>query len=220
MNLPTPRAVIFDWDNTLVDTWPIIHEALHHTFAAMGHVPWTLEEVMLRVGKSARDAFPPLFGGEWEKAVALYQGHYRDIHLSHLKALPGAEEVLLRLRARGVAMALVSNKKGDTLRLEAAHLGWAHYFGAMVGSGDAAQDKPDATPALLALGQLGVAAEPEVWFVGDTEVDLACAQASGCTPILYGAQAAGRVEFTAKDYHGFPYARYVRGHEELLALTP
>tara|TARA_R100001086_G_scaffold137349_1_gene71705 strand:- start:1375 stop:1527 length:153 start_codon:yes stop_codon:yes gene_type:complete len=41
--LTLPRAVVFDWDNTLVDTWPIIHDALNHTFRAWGLREWTLE---------------------------------------------------------------------------------------------------------------------------------------------------------------------------------
>ena len=47
--LPRPRAVLFDWDNTLVDSWPIIHQALHDMFTAMGHAPWTLDECKARL---------------------------------------------------------------------------------------------------------------------------------------------------------------------------
>jgi len=39
-----PRALLFDWDNTLVDSWLVIHDALVVTFTAMGHEPWTLAE--------------------------------------------------------------------------------------------------------------------------------------------------------------------------------
>ena len=55
MSLPKPKAVIFDWDNTLVNTWPIIHEALAATFKEMGQQPWTLEQTMARVRKSMRE---------------------------------------------------------------------------------------------------------------------------------------------------------------------
>ena len=30
-----PRAILFDWDNTLVDSWATIHEALNFVMAAM-----------------------------------------------------------------------------------------------------------------------------------------------------------------------------------------
>ena len=47
-----PRAVLFDWDNTLVDNWPTIHDALNATFEAMGHPTWTLAETRERVRAS------------------------------------------------------------------------------------------------------------------------------------------------------------------------
>src|SRR5690606_3190282 len=58
--LPAPRAILFDWDNTLVDTWGVLHRALAATFEAFGRRPWTLEETKRNVRASARDAFPEL----------------------------------------------------------------------------------------------------------------------------------------------------------------
>ena len=61
-----PRGILFDWDNTLVDSWAVIHEALVVTFEAMGLAPWTLDETKQRARHSLRDAFPRLFGPRWE----------------------------------------------------------------------------------------------------------------------------------------------------------
>ena len=66
MSLARPSALIFDWDNTLVDSWGTIHAALNTMFAQMGHAPWTMEETQKKVRKSLRDAFPVLFGNRWE----------------------------------------------------------------------------------------------------------------------------------------------------------
>jgi phosphoglycolate phosphatase len=41
MKLTKPKAILFDWDNTLADTWPTIHQAMSETFAAMGQEPWS-----------------------------------------------------------------------------------------------------------------------------------------------------------------------------------
>ena len=95
--LSKPRAVLFDWDNTLVDTWPVIQEALAQTFEAYGMTPWTLEEMKERVSRSIRDAFPDLFGTGWEKAGDLYRQNYCALHLERLRALDGAEAVLPQL---------------------------------------------------------------------------------------------------------------------------
>ncbi|HEY6335247.1 MAG TPA: hypothetical protein VI113_05115, partial [Alphaproteobacteria bacterium] len=42
--LTRPRALLFDWDSTLVDNWRSIETALNATLVAMGHAPWTAEE--------------------------------------------------------------------------------------------------------------------------------------------------------------------------------
>lgn len=61
--LTAPRAVLFDWDNTLVDSWQIIHEALHETFVAFDREPWTIEQTKAWVRHSMREAFPKAFWG-------------------------------------------------------------------------------------------------------------------------------------------------------------
>src|SRR3954468_17257394 len=87
MLLPAPKAVIFDWDNTLVDTWPIIHAALNATFREWKLPEWTMEQTTSRVRKSMRDSFPEIFGKEWEKAGAFYQKQYKANHLMKLEPL-------------------------------------------------------------------------------------------------------------------------------------
>ena len=56
-----PRAILFDWDNTLVDSWPTILDALNTTFEAFDMAPWSMIEARERVRHSMRDSFPKLF---------------------------------------------------------------------------------------------------------------------------------------------------------------
>lgn len=216
--LPPPKAVIFDWDNTLVNTWPIIHQALFDTFTDMGHEPWTFEQTKARVAKSMRDSFPVIFGEGAPRASELYQKHYRENHLMKLEALPGALEVLERVQARGLCCVVVSNKKGGNLRKEVGHMGWEKYFDTIVGADDAARDKPHPDPVHMALAKSRIPPAPDVWFVGDSEVDIECAMNTGCTAILYGPDAKAHPEFTQTHYRGFPYHIHVHNHQETLAL--
>jgi phosphoglycolate phosphatase len=218
LGLPAPRAVIFDWDNTLVDTWPIIHGALVKTFREMGQREWTMDETMLRVRKSMRDAFPEVFGENWQKAGELYQTHYRSMHLAMLKALPKAETVLQRVRELNLYCTVVSNKKGNNLRLEIDALKWGDYFDSIVGSDDAARDKPHAEPVLLAFDKSGLAPGANVWFVGDSEIDLECAEKTGCTAILYGEVAKTHAGYSATHYQGFPYHAHAQDHDDMLKM--
>jgi phosphoglycolate phosphatase len=179
-----PLAVLFDWDNTLVDTWSVIHRALNETFAAMGTPGWSMEETKARVRGSARDSFPGLFGDRWPEAQTRFYGSFRATHLRELRPLPGANDMLRRLAGRSIYLGVVSNKQGDILREEARHLGWTDLFGRIVGATDAVRDKPAREAVHLALEGSGRQPGPSVWFVGDTDIDMECAAAAGLTPVL------------------------------------
>ena len=204
MSLPSPRAILFDWDNTLVDSWVVIHHAMTATFEALGERPWTLEECRQKVRKSARDSFPDLFGERAEEATAVFYRTYEADHLAQLRALPGAGEMLHALAAaEDLLLGVVSNKRGHLLRLEAAALGWDKYFDSLVGANDAAHDKPAREVVDFALAGSGIPAGPAVWFVGDTDIDVLCARNSGCTAVLLRGEppAAGEFEGLALDHH-------------------
>lgn len=195
MTLDRPRALLFDWDNTLVDTWQVIHHALSVTFSAMGQVPWSLEETRERVRSSARDAFPALFGKHAEEAMAIFYKNFEADHLDKLRERSGAGDMLTQLTESGYLLGVVSNKKGYLLRREADHLGWAGLFHRLVGANDAVQDKPAVEPVELALAGSGLNRGPGVWFVGDTDIDMLCAVNAGCLPVLLRPEAPAAGEF-------------------------
>lgn len=209
-DLPKPRAILFDWDNTLVDTWPLIHAAMNMTLRHFDMPEWSMEKILAEVKLSMRDAFPGLFGDRWQEAGDIYIASYRSMNLKHLKALDGAEEMLKAIPRDRVFTGVVSNKTSATLKQEVPALGWDKYFNVWVGAGDAAKDKPFAEPALLALKDSGVKPGPDVWFVGDTEADLGCAQNAGFSAVLYGQHIMKETDL--------PYAVHVKDQYELKEL--
>ena len=140
--LAPPSALLFDWDNTLVDNWLSIVDAMNVTLVAMGHRPWDAAEARRRIRRSMRESFPLLFGDRWTEAQRIFYERFEAAHLNALRPLPGADAMLERLSAAGVYLGVVSNKRGRLLRLEAAELGWARYFATVVGANDAARDNP------------------------------------------------------------------------------
>ncbi len=187
-----PEAILFDWDNTLVDSWPVIIHCLTQTFEAMGKTPWPEEDI--RAGRqnihhSVRASFPGIFGEEWERARHVYLDYFSAIHLEKLRVLPEAEELLNLLKAQEIPCAVVSNKTGEKLRLEVSHLGWDHYFHRVIGAMDAVEDKPSAAPLHLAMEGLALSSPEAVWMVGDSETDLEAAQNARCKPVLFGSRA-------------------------------
>lgn len=181
-----PRAILFDWDNTLISNWRCVHASVNAALSAFSLPEWTLEESYGRIRKSLRDSFPEIFGADWPRARDIFYAEFEAHHLTHTDILPGAGEMLRDLRAQGIRLGVVSNKTGRYLRAEAEMLGWAPMFDALVGATDAAADKPDPAPVHLALAPMGMVAGPDIWFVGDADVDMEIAHRTGLTPILVG----------------------------------
>ena len=195
-----PAILLYDWDNTLVDGWAGIAAALNAVFAAFAMPLWTVADTRARVRVSLRDSFPVMFGAEWERARDIFYAALDDQHLHHVAPMPGAADAL----AAGAPwpQGVVSNKAGRYLRAEVAHLGWAPHFGAVVGAGDAAADKPDPAPILLALDRLGEPADRSVWYLGDTALDMQAARAAGVTAVLVGDAAHdGGIDRARPDLH-------------------
>lgn len=196
MTVSRPRALLFDWDNTLVDSWGAIRHALNVTLRAMGQEPWTIEQTRARVRASARDSFPRLFGQRAAEATEIFYRTVEADHLENLRPRPGAQEMLEGLAEdRHLYLAVVSNKQGRLLRREAVHLGWDRFFARLVGAGDAARDKPAVEAVDLVLRGSGLAAGPQIWFVGDTDIDMLCARNAGCLPVLLRSAEPDEGEF-------------------------
>ena len=128
LSIKLPKAVIFDWDNTLVDSWPLIHFAINTTMEQMGRDLWSLDKVKNDIHKSMRDSFPALFGDRWQEAGEIYKNSYRSQHLEKLQFLPNAIDFINFLHQKKILLFIISNKIGSTLRMEAENLRIANKF--------------------------------------------------------------------------------------------
>ena len=182
---PVPTALLFDWDNTLVDSWSTIAETMSATMEAMGKpARWTLADTQAQGHGSLRDQFPRLFGERWQEARDFFYRQFKEIHLETLKPMPGAEAALSAASKLNIPLAIVSNKSGLHLRREISYMGWDDLFVTLVGAEDAIRDKPDPAPVFLALKDTGIPPSDAVWLIGDSAVDVACARASRCFSVL------------------------------------
>ena len=196
-----PDAIIFDWDNTLVDAWPCILDSYNLTFRHFGLPEWSLEEGKQNIARSLRDSFPSLFGDKWQEAREVYYDSFAKVHLQRILPYAHSETMLKTLIDKGIYLGVVSNKLGKFLRLEADHLNWTPLFGALLGATDALRDKPDPAPVILALEPADLQPSPKVWFVGDSAVDLQCAHQSGCTAVLLRENPPEIGEFAGNPPH-------------------
>ena len=209
--LYTPEAIIFDWDDTLIDNWQSIHTCLNATLIAMGHQPWTFDKTKSNVRLSMRDSFPSLFGERWKEAADIYLSKVKYNHLETISVQEYVPEMLKHFYKEGVYLGIVSNKNGTLLREEVDFLKWKKWFSNIVGANDAVKDKPDRAPIDMVLHGSGIKASKKVWFVGDALSDMECAYNSGIMAILIRDRT-----YNPKEFEEFPPHRTVKNANELL----
>ncbi len=212
MSLRRPRAILFDWDNTLVDNWETLRTAVNAALVAFGKDAWTLEETRARVRRSLREAFPEMFGAKWEEARDIFYRTFEAEHLTTLREVDGAGAALAEF-ARHATLGVVSNKQGRLLRREADALGWTGHFHRLVGANDAVRDKPDPAPIAMALEGIQIPNRADIWFVGDTALDMQAAHVAGCVPVLFGNSEADQEALTR-----YPATFIVKSYGDLLDI--
>lgn len=173
------RAVLFDWDGTLLDSFAADSAAYLAMFRALGIVwdPADFEKHYspnwLRVYRAAH-----LPRAKWELADHLWMRAYKE---QNPKLLPGARSVLRRLDKRFL-IGIVSSGSGWRVRRQIRAFDFTQYVSACVCSEDAAMRKPHPAPLRLALRKLGVLPRETV-YVGDAPEDIQMARRAGVTSI-------------------------------------
>lgn len=181
-----PKAIVFDWDDTIISAWHIIHAAINTTLEAMGDKPWSEDEARERIGPPAKVLFTNLFGEDkWEEADKIFLQGYKDGIGDNIKVYDGVEDLLKFANDNDIYCTIASTKRGPLLRQEVEELGFNKYFKHVVGTGDAEKDKPSKEIVDMSLEGSGIDPEKDnVWFVGDGITDLKCAKNSGCKAIF------------------------------------
>jgi phosphoglycolate phosphatase len=179
MRINATRGVVFDLDATLIDSHEAIYLSFRHTYEKLGLPTLSFDEVRKVVGYGLSQTFRELLGEERVPiALGLFRQKYEEIFREHTHLLPGAREVLEALYARGIQLAIATNKLGRFSREIFRHFGLDQLFTAIVGDEDVAQNKPYPDMLLFAIEKMGLRKE-EVIMVGDSLIDVKTAQNAG-----------------------------------------
>lgn len=185
------RAVLFDLDGVLIDSYAVWFELLNAAAREFGAPPISRETFRAGWGQGIhedqRRFFPMRSVAEIE---SWYHAHFMD-HAAHLEVDPDAGRVLAALRGAGVATALITNTPAPLARAILAHA--ALELDRVVGGTDVAHAKPAPDMVLRACALLGVAAR-EACVVGDSAYDREAARAAGVPFIGFRIQGDSRIE--------------------------
>ena len=186
MDLSCVKAVLFDFDGTLMDTNELIVDTWRYTVKNMTGREITDEEVRLTFGEllidSAQRLMPEVDG---EEVVDFYRKLQREIFLDRIKLFDGAEEVLRKLKASGYKVALVTSRLKSSTERGLNHFGIKNLFDAILTASDSDKFKPDPDPLFIILDRIG--SKPgEAIFVGDTAYDIEAGRNAGVFTVLVG----------------------------------
>lgn len=187
------KAILFDMDGTVLDTLRDLNAAVNCCMEHFGCPLQTIDETRRRVGNGSRRLIELSVpdGTSKEKIgemLAWYLPYYNDHANDTTAPYPGIPALMERLRDKGCALAIVSNKPDRTVK-ELAAIHFPGLLETAVGENEAAgiRRKPWPDTLLAAAKELGVPTE-KCLYVGDSEVDVLTAARAGmdCASVLWG----------------------------------
>ncbi len=182
----------FDLDGTLLDTHRDLGEAVNHALRTGGFEPVPVEEIEDAIGGGAKimlkrviDARGGLPDDEFRVLYKALLAYYAQNNCVHTRPYPGAVETLDELAARGVRLALLTNKFESFARQILDTLDLTRRFELILG-GDSlgkGRSKPAPDPILEARERLGGGSFA---YIGDSSYDVISAKAAGVPIVVAG----------------------------------
>ena len=179
------QAVIFDLDGTLLNTIEDLGEAVNHALSLHGFPLHSLEEYRGMVGHGVRNlvtqALPKEFQAD-EGLIDTCLAQFKEYYTAHIdvytRPYPGMVEVVQQLHARGVKLAIASNKFQSGTETLIAEFFPGIPFVAVLGNRPGYPLKPDPEIVGEVLRQASASPSQTV-MVGDSLTDMKTASNGG-----------------------------------------
>ena len=200
------QAVLFDLDGTLADTLYDLTDALGAALLLHGLEAYDAQRVKMLVGTGwenlIRGALREKAGDQkLAKSVGeAFKAHYDAHFMDKTAAYEGIPALLDALRANGVGLGVVTNKRRYMARLVLERL-FGDKIRVVYGPGDGVPGKPD--PCMPRLAMRDLHAPPErTLFVGDSAVDILTAKAAGTASagVLWGFRGEAELKSAGADH--------------------
>jgi len=190
-------AIGFDLDGTLLDTFRDLGAAVNHALVLGGFVEVSVETSKDLIGGGAKimlaravDAQGGLPDAEFKRLYKAMLTYYEDHNAVHTAPYPGVREVLAELAAKGVRMAVVTNKFEGFARNVLTQLDLIGAFETVIGGDSMGKGadgqflaKPHPAPMIAAREATGGG---RFVFIGDSTYDVRSAKAAG-VPVIAAA---------------------------------
>ena len=200
------KAVLFDFDGTIVDTTELIYESMRRATGEVLGRELGRETLMANVGQPLSHQMELLADGQPEKTAELlevYLHHNEELHEGLIHEFPKVGTSLARLRDADLRLAVVTSKRRFSVEMALDSFpDLRDVFDVFVTMEDTSEHKPLPAPLLKGLELLGDVSPERAAYVGDAPFDVAAARAAGITSVAvsWGAFTAEALRAAGPDH--------------------
>ena len=182
-----PKAIIFDVDGTLLDSFEANFVLFQKLLEAAGYPTPTREEYKPIFHRTLHDAIQILAHTSDEAETKRIQDLVEEVDVPSAHLSPGVLETMKKLSEQYALAVVTSRIKAYAFEPPLNTI--EHYFKIAVTYEDTENHKPDPEPLLLAAKQLNVTPADCV-YIGDVRSDFDAAKAAGMRFVLYSQEKA------------------------------
>ena len=172
------KALLFDFDGTLLDTNELIIQTFMHVLEERFPGQYSAKDCIKFIGPSLKQTFEEITPNEVDEMIAKYRQWNHAHHDELVKEYDGVVSTLTVLKEQGIRLAIVSTKMNATVKKGLDLMGIKHLFELIIGNDDVVNVKPDPEPVLLAIEKLGLEKE-DVMMIGDNSHDIEAGKNAG-----------------------------------------
>lgn len=206
------KAVLFDFDGTIMDTNEVIINSWQHTFRNLTGKEADVNMLLGTFGEPLEisiDKMLPEFSRD--DAMRIYREYQYCNFKGLISLFPGVVEVLRELKEKDIKTAIVTSRLRRTTMEGIEKFDLHDFFDTVVTMEDTKKHKPDAEPAFEALRRLDIEADRAI-MVGDSKFDIMCARNAGVKSVLVDWSVAAQAESGIENKADFK----IRSLKELL----
>lgn len=173
------KLIVFDLDGTLINAYPAVEESVNYVLQYFDMPKQEKDAIQRAVGwgpKKLLEKFLSL--KQIEEALKLYYQHHAGSLLRGSSLLPGAMDLLTKLKRRGHKLAVASNRPKDFSLIVTRHLEIEPLFDRILCGDEMSRPKPY-PDILFQLMEEFNCLDDDILYVGDMVVDIETGVAAG-----------------------------------------
>ncbi len=195
------KAVLFDFDGTVIDTNELIIKSYKYAFDKVLGKNIELDEILSLFGRPLLLSLTEGYGEYGEALCVAYREFNESNHDKIAKPFIGVPENIIAIKNAGFKIGIVTSKRKSTLLKGLKLIGLENIFDVIIANEDTVKHKPNPEPVLIACEKLGIAPKESI-YIGDSVFDILCGKAAGAKTcgVAYTMTAPQKLYDAGMDY--------------------